>query len=302
MSQRRRLAAFALLLAGCAQPEADVGESPVFIIGQDLDSIRGYLASGCCPAPDGLTAYLSFYDLLSDARGYGGIGLDAHGSPIDLEHSWGAGPVNAHATAAAFDVPHLAIGLDLGAGDRRASLDRLIAGEYDANVDQLLRLFRHVRGTVYLRIGYEFDGHWNTDYRDPVRFVAAFRYLVDRIRASGAGNVEFVWQASASPFDDLLDGRHEDIGAWYPGDRYVDWMAFSWFLHPQARPTSDALLRTAYAAATGRRGPGTGTSRGQARDDRGSGAARLRSREFNEAIHRRQLGRNGRGRPASLRR
>ena len=210
----------------------------MFIVGQDLDAIRGYLDSACCPKPDGLTAYLSFYDLLSPERGYGGIGLDPAGTPTGLEHSWGAGPVNAYATATAFGADDLAIGLDLNASDRRGDLDRLVAGDYDANVAQLLRLFSHVRGTVYLRIGYEFDGRWNAEYRNPRRFVAAFRYLVDRIRLGGADNVAFVWQASASPLDDLLDAERENIGDWYPGDEYVDWLAFSWFLHPEARPSS----------------------------------------------------------------
>ena len=46
----------------------------MFIVGQDLDAIRGYLDSACCPRPDGLTAYVSFYNLLSEAGGYGGSG------------------------------------------------------------------------------------------------------------------------------------------------------------------------------------------------------------------------------------
>lgn len=242
MPSRRFLALSTLLLAGgCAEPVPDVDVArvpPVLIVGQDLASIRGYLDSGCCPAPDGLTAYLSFYDLVSEVRGYGGLGLDASGTPVDLEHSWGAGPVNAYRTATAFGVPDLAIGLDLNSGDRLGTMDRLVAGEYEANVDQLLRLFRHVRGTVYLRIGYEFDGNWNSDYRDPVRYVAAFRYLVDRVRAGDAENVRFVWQASASPLDDVGEERHEDIASWYPGDDYVDWLAFSWFLPPDARPST----------------------------------------------------------------
>ena len=158
------------LVGGCAaEPRDDVDAAPVFIVGQDLDAIRGYLDGACCPKPDGLTAYLSFYDLLSPDRGYGGIGLDPAGTPTGLAHSWGAGPVNAYATATAFGADDLAIGLDLNASDRRGDLDRLVAGDYDANVEPLLRLFSHVRGTVYLRIGYEFDGHWNAEYRSPRR-------------------------------------------------------------------------------------------------------------------------------------
>lgn len=53
------------------------------------------------------------------------------------------------------------------------------------------------------------------------------------LRQTGIDNVEFVWQASASTTDDVIDGRHEDITQWYPGDEYVDWMAVSWFLQPR---------------------------------------------------------------------
>ena len=224
-----------LLILPVAFAATDVARSttdhpPVFIVGQDLDSIRGYLGSGCCSRPDGLTAYLSLRNLRSAVRGYGGIGVDLDGKPIALEHSWGAGPVNAYKTATEFGTDDLAIGLVLN------DLQAVIAGEYDASVDHLRHLFAAVKGSVYLRIGYEFDGAWNGEYRNPARYVAAYRHIAERTRGL-ADNLELVWQASASPIDDVLDGRHEDIRGWYPGDDYVDWLAFSWFMHPDARPS-----------------------------------------------------------------
>ena len=210
----------------------------MLIVGQDLAAIRGYADSGCCAAPDGYTAYLAFYDLLSPERGYGGLGLDSRGAPIDLEHSWGAGPVNARKTATEFGGGHLAIGLSIAENDRPGALDALVAGAYDAHIDQLAELFRHVEGAAFLRIGYEFDGAWNHGYADAARFVAAWRRIVDRLRQRGADNALFLWQASASPIDDLLDGAPEDIARWYPGDDYVDWLGFSWFLRPDAAPTA----------------------------------------------------------------
>ena len=35
--------------------------------------------------------------------------------------------------------------------------------------------------------------------------------------------------------DEIIDGGHEDISKWYPGDDYVDWMALSWFMNPNER-------------------------------------------------------------------
>lgn len=240
LARRRDIRAMALALGAVCAASDDglVDQPPVFLVGQDLGAIRGYLDSGCCPRPDGLTAYLSFFNLRSAAAGYGGIGFDNAGRPLPKVHSWGAGPVDARKTATAFGISDLAIGLHLidtmGAG----SLDRLVAGAYDANVDKLLQLAALVEGRVYLRVGYEFDGAWNVDYSDPARYVAAYRHIADRVRSDGGENIEFVWQASASPVDDVLDGGHEDIARFYPGDEYVDWFAISWFHHPDATPSA----------------------------------------------------------------
>lgn len=237
---RRPVAGFLMLLlaTGRAADDPALDQAPVFIVGQDLGAIRGYLESGCCPRPDGLTAYLSFFNLRSEPGGYGGIGFDNTGQPLQDEHSWGSGPVDARKTATAFGIPDLAIGLHLIDTVGSGSLDPLIAGEFDANVDKLLKLFALVEGTVYLRIGYEFDGAWNAAYSDPARYISAYRHIVDRVRSQGADNVQFVWQASASPMDDVLDGGREDIARFYPGNEYVDWFAFSWFHHPDATPTA----------------------------------------------------------------
>ncbi|MGV6807419.1 MAG: endo-1,3-beta-xylanase, partial [bacterium] len=40
------------------------------------------------------------------------------------------------------------------------------------------------------------------------------------------------------PVDDILDGFHEDISDWYPGDSYVDWVGLSWFLRPDFVPAN----------------------------------------------------------------
>lgn len=50
--------------------------APRFIVGQDLDAIRGYIGSGCCPEPDALTACIGLYELLNAESNYGGLGID----------------------------------------------------------------------------------------------------------------------------------------------------------------------------------------------------------------------------------
>jgi hypothetical protein len=85
---------------------------------------------------------------------------------------------------------------------------------------------------VYLRISYEFDGAWNEGYENAARYVHAWRRIVNTLREHDTNNVQFVWQAGAAVVDEVIDSKHEDIADWYPGDGYVDWMAFSWFMNP----------------------------------------------------------------------
>ena len=216
--------------AGAAQT-AQVANERLLIVGQDLGAIRGYMHSGCCPQPDGLTAYVDFYDILKPDD-FGGLGIDTSGRDAGFEFDWGAGPVSAWRTVTEFDVDSLAVGLSLTENEHPGKLARLVAGEFDAEIHQLAAFAALMEGTLYLRIGYEFDGAWNAGYETPQLYVAAYQRIVDVLRDAGAHNVEFFWQASASTVDDLIDGSHDDIVQWYPGDDYVDWLAFSWFMPP----------------------------------------------------------------------
>lgn len=224
-------------LSSCAEsPDAVVHEAPasarnLLIIGQDLDAIRGYMRSGCCAEPDSLTAYLDFYDLLTPGD-FGGLGIDHEGVPIDLEFSWGAGPVSAYKTAHEFGVGSIAIGLSLTENEHPDQLAVLGEGGHDDKILKLARFAESVNGRVFLRIGYEFDGAWNQGYENRDEYIAAYRRIVDVLRREGADNVEYVLQASAAGVDEIIDGGHEDIASWYPGDDYVDWLALSWFMNP----------------------------------------------------------------------
>ena len=244
MRSGSRLAALApliLMVAACGAGERaegvlgraspDAGPQKLLIIGQDLGAIRGYLASGCCPRPDGLTAYVNFYDILKPGD-FGGLGIDTDGNDAGFEFDWDAGPVSAFRTATEFGVDGLAIGLSITENEHPGKLQRLVDGDFDDEIRQLARFFGLIPGPVYLRIGYEFDGAWNLGYEDAGKYVGAFRRITDVLRAAGADNVVTVWQAGAATVDEVIDRRHEDITDWYPGDDYVDWMGFSWFMNP----------------------------------------------------------------------
>ena len=240
--------ALALMLAACtgalraagpagsqmhtAQP---LQRERMFIIGQDLGSLRGYFASRCCLVPDAVTEYVDLYELRSPQNDYGGLGIDVRGRPVALDRDVGGGAMNAYRSGTEFGVSGLVLGVSITENDHPGALARLIAGDYDAEIRQLEVLIGRHHGTTYLRIGYEFDGAWNKGYENAKQYIAAYRRIVDLVRRQDAEKVQFVWQASASSVDDVIDHGHENIRDWYPGDEYVDWMAFSWFMHPDAK-------------------------------------------------------------------
>ena len=252
MSPGRTLFLLAALVGGCGDSQQDVSSASIaetlpdananrlFIVGQDLDAIRGYTSSGCCVPADGTTAYLDFYDLLDADAEFGGLGIDLDAQPVEREADWGSGAANAYKTATEFDVGYLAIGLSITENEHPGGLDELVAGERDAEIQQLVKFADAIDATILLRIGYEFDGAWNQGYENAPRYIAAWQRIVDGIRAAGANNVQFVWQGAASTTDMVIDGgRHDNIRDWYPGDEYVDWLAISWFMHPDEQPGLD---------------------------------------------------------------
>ena len=205
------------------------GQQLIFIVGQYLGSIRAYYDSACCVKPDGNTAYINLYDVLSEQHMFSGLGIDAKGNPLDTEADTGAGLANVRKTA--IDFPGgLAIGLELVENRHPDALAHLIAGQYDDHIAHLARFVKMIDEPVWLRVGYEFDGMWNQGYGDPEQYIKAYRHVVDKLREARVENVEFVWQSAAFPLDIITDGGYTDIRQWYPGDDYVDWLGVSLFM------------------------------------------------------------------------
>jgi len=229
------LMAVILAASSAACSAAEPERQRLFIIGQDLGSVRDYEASGCCAKPDANTLYLDFYTLTSQRNGFGGLGIGLDGKPLEQERDVGAGPANAWKSATEFE-GGLAIGLSITENENPGGLSRIAAGELDQNIRQLARFISLIDEPVYLRIGYEFDGGWNRGYENADQYIAAFRRIVDVLRTENADNAEYVWQSAAFPLDILTDGGYTDIRQWYPGDEYVDWMGLSLFVHLDEKP------------------------------------------------------------------
>lgn len=242
----------ALLLSLFATSGSALFEPPsgktLLILGQDLQSVHNYVNTTGMPTPGGITTYIDLHSV-DDGSAYfpfGGLGETVNGLPApDID--WGAGPLNARNASLGYPNSTLAIGLSMTETWHPGALTRIAGGQYDARIRRLGRFIADRGKPTFVRIGYEFDGNWNTGYDNRTLFIAAWRRIADTIRAYAGGNAALVWQASTSPIDDIIEGRQENILDWWPGDDLVDWLGLSWFLsgHPEQQRLANEVLALA---------------------------------------------------------
>ncbi len=231
---------FLLAWTGCAVAEAVPFTPPegkvLVIIGQDKGSIDDYVR-GTGIVPGGTMVYTSVQE--------------AEGLEAAADHGGGV----QHGQYLLDQYPHgvLQVGLWMVDG-----LQGVVDGKYDNNIDKLGAWIMRARRPVFLRIGYEFDMPLNK--YEPLAYIKAFRYIVDRLRKEQVNNVAYVWHSYAN----LPQHPWED---WYPGDGYVDWFAVSVFGRPNIY-----MKKFAEMARTHRKGfmiaestpKGVGVSHGEA--------------------------------------
>lgn len=192
----------------------------ILFVGQELDAIGGladyddgYLDH--FPAPGGFTMYTDITPG-NEMFGYINKGLDG----MYTTDNWGDGDSNMSLQLADPDFEHMALAIGLWLVGHE---DKVADGVHDELIDRLAD-FMLLLGDrpVFLRIGYEFDGHsWNGYEIEP--FKAAYRRIKDRLDAKGVTNVAYVWQSTG------WVSNFEQLEEWYPGDEYVDWCGFSFF-------------------------------------------------------------------------
>jgi hypothetical protein len=135
------------------------------------------------------------------------------------------------------------------AWDGRSDLAAIRTGRWNSLLRQRARECREFGAPIYLRWAAEFNGDWNPCYGRARDFVPAWRHLVSVFRAAGAANVRWVWCPIA------LEERfhpYEDWRAYYPGDRWVDWVGMDGYNWGSARSWSrwqsfDAIFGPLYA-------------------------------------------------------
>ena len=222
------------------------GECIVFV-GQELEAIGGLTNFNDgyfdhFPAAGGFTMYT---DLMTGSESFGFIhrGLDG----LTTTDDWGDSPSNMSLQIADEDFKHstLSIGLDIKMGH-----DTLVAkGKHDSLIVVLANWIKNLGNRpVFLRIGYEFDGHdWNAYNREA--YVSSFRRIKDMMDSLDVNNVAYVWQSKGR------GSLRKELDEWYPGDDYVDWCSFSFFapeneFHPMLQFARDHKKPVFLAEAT----------------------------------------------------
>ena len=111
---------------------------------------------------------------------------------------------------------------------RGFSLRRIADGAYDDYARRAARSAAAWGHPILLRFAHEMNGTWypwgrGMDGSTPAVYRAAWRHLVQIFRSAGATNVRWVWTPNVD------GGGQYPFRAYYPGDRWVDWVGLDGF-------------------------------------------------------------------------
>jgi hypothetical protein len=131
---------------------------------------------------------------------------------------------------------------DTKEADKTFSLEAIIAGKFDDDLKKWGAGAKEFGTPIIVEWGTEMNGDWfswngswsggdtTDEFGDPKkpdgpeRFVAAYKHIVDVVRATGAKNITWVFHVNA---DDVPDEKWNRFENYYPGHDYADWVAVS---------------------------------------------------------------------------
>jgi beta-mannanase len=157
---------------------------------------------------------------------------------------------------------------DQNLGPDKFSLDAILQGKWDHYIDTWADGAKAVPEQFFVSFACEMNGTWFPwsgwfygcgkgkhflgDKKDinaqknlslcwagAEKYKQAYRYVVDRVRARGATNVLWVFQPNNYSYP---SGAWNLAAAYYPGPKYVDWLAMSLFGKQYANEDWDAFL------------------------------------------------------------
>jgi hypothetical protein len=113
------------------------------------------------------------------------------------------------------------------------TLDRIFAGEFDADLAAWADAARRFGTPLIVEYGTEINGDWNpwsAPYNGgldagPAKFKAAYRHIVALMRGRGAANITWALHYNSENYPG--DDSRNVPSAYYPGDDVVDWVGIS---------------------------------------------------------------------------
>ena len=117
-------------------------------------------------------------------------------------------------------------------GEKKFSLQKIIAGEFDADLRAWARDAKAFGSPILIEWGTEpngqwfsWNGKWNGGAGEgPKRYIAAYHHIVDLMRAEHADNLTWVWHVN---WYDEPEGKWNVFENYFPGADFCDWVALS---------------------------------------------------------------------------
>jgi beta-mannanase len=124
----------------------------------------------------------------------------------------------------------------------RFNLYNILNGTWDTYIDKwaddardfgkplLVAWGIEMNGTWFPWSGYYYGGgqkdivHYSPEFVGPMIYKQAYRYVVDRVRARGVKNIQWVFHVNNHSFPTANWNRY---ASYYPGANYVDWLGLS---------------------------------------------------------------------------
>jgi hypothetical protein len=135
--------------------------------------------------------------------------------------------------------------LDQKHAEKKFTLKNIIAGDFDNDLRTWARAAKTFGSPILIEWGTEPNGDWfawNGKWNGgatvgPALYTAAYRHIVDLMRAEGADNLQWIWHVNWFDEPETKWNRFEN---YYPGDDYCSWVALSVY-GPLTPMTKDGL-------------------------------------------------------------
>ncbi|HJX25851.1 MAG TPA: glycosyl hydrolase [Chthoniobacterales bacterium] len=144
--------------------------------------------------------------------------------------------------------------------EKKFTLSKIIGGEFDVDFRAWAHEAKSFGWPILIEWGTEPNGNWfswNGKWNGgaeagPRRYIAAYRHIVDVMRAEGADNLQWVWHVN---WYDKPEAKWNRFENYFPGNNYFDWVALSAYgpTTPLTREETESFsfeLREAYPRLT----------------------------------------------------